>query len=154
MPLPVPVPTPPPDPGPSDVPTDTPPIGSPGCSIVPDASGRASSSTRGRPVSRANAARTWAGRIAGSSRPCSGSEHLFSHALDRVSEKPSLHGEQCGVGAIMMMYLHGGDWRKVRSALHAIGAPTTAKELGVTNEEIIEALVGAHAVRPERYTIL
>ncbi len=87
-------------------------------------------------------------------RPCSGSEHLFSHALDRAAQRPALHGEQCGVGAIMMMYLHGGDWRKVRTALHAIGAPITAKELGVTTEEIIEALVGAHAVRPERYTIL
>jgi glycerol-1-phosphate dehydrogenase [NAD(P)+] len=92
--------------------------------------------------------------VAGSSRPCSGSEHLFSHALDRVSEHPSLHGEQCGVGAIMMMYLHGGDWRRVRSALHAIGAPTTARELGIRPEEIVKALVVAHSIRPERYTIL
>lgn len=92
--------------------------------------------------------------VAGSSRPCSGSEHLFSHALDRAAARPSLHGEQCGVGAIMMMYLHGGDWRRLRTALHTIGAPTTAKELGVTGEEIIQALVAAHRMRPERYTIL
>ena len=91
--------------------------------------------------------------VAGSSRPCSGSEHLFSHALDRVSEHPSLHGEQCGVGAIMMMYLHGGDWRRLKSALHTIGAPTTARELGVRTEEIVHALVMAHSVRPDRYTI-
>ncbi|HTT16561.1 MAG TPA: NAD(P)-dependent glycerol-1-phosphate dehydrogenase [Thermoplasmata archaeon] len=92
--------------------------------------------------------------VAGSSRPCSGSEHLFSHALDRAAKRPSLHGEQCGVGAIMMMYLHGGDWRRLRSALHAIGAPTTARELGVSADEVIEALVAAHRIRPERYTIL
>ncbi|MGP8073358.1 MAG: NAD(P)-dependent glycerol-1-phosphate dehydrogenase [Thermoplasmata archaeon] len=92
--------------------------------------------------------------VAGSSRPCSGSEHLFSHALDRVSEHPSLHGEQCGVGAIMMMYLHGGDWRRLKSALHTIGAPTTAKELGVRAEEVVNALVMAHSIRPDRYTIL
>jgi glycerol-1-phosphate dehydrogenase [NAD(P)+] len=92
--------------------------------------------------------------VAGSSRPCSGSEHLFSHALDRVSSRPSLHGEQCGVGAIMMMYLHGGDWRKVKNALLTIGAPTTAQELGVTNDEVIRALMLAHAIRPDRYTIL
>src|SRR6266571_7459847 len=36
--------------------------------------------------------------IAGSSRPASGSEHKFSHALDRLAKKPALHGEQCGVG--------------------------------------------------------
>lgn len=92
--------------------------------------------------------------VAGSSRPCSGSEHLFSHALDRVSEHPSLHGEQCGVGAIMMMYLHGGDWRRLKEALLAIGAPTTARELGVTPDEIVRALVMAHSIRPDRYTIL
>ena len=92
--------------------------------------------------------------VAGSSRPCSGSEHLFSHALDRSASRPSLHGEQCGVGAIMMMYLHGGDWRRVRTALHTIGAPTTARELGVSPEEIVQALVAAHRIRPDRYTIL
>ncbi len=92
--------------------------------------------------------------VAGSSRPCSGSEHLFSHALDRVAEHPALHGEQCGVGAIMMMYLHGGDWQRVQSALRTIGAPITARELGVTPEEVVRALVLAHTLRPERYTIL
>ncbi len=92
--------------------------------------------------------------VAGSSRPCSGSEHLFSHALDRVAEHPSLHGEQCGVGAIMMMYLHGGDWRRLKNALVTIGAPTTARELGVSNDEVTRALVMAHSIRPERYTIL
>lgn len=92
--------------------------------------------------------------IAGSSRPASGSEHLFSHALDRNAKRPALHGEQCGVGTILMMYLHGGDWARIRDALETIGAPTTAKELGVTDQEVIEALVHAHEVRPERYTIL
>jgi glycerol-1-phosphate dehydrogenase [NAD(P)+] len=92
--------------------------------------------------------------VAGSSRPCSGSEHLFSHALDTVAKHPALHGEQCGVGATMMMHLHGGDWRRVKHALATIGAPTTALELGVTADEVIRALVKAHSIRPERYTIL
>ena len=35
-----------------------------------------------------------------------------------------------------------------------IGAPTTAQELGVTNDEVIRALMLAHAIRPDRYTIL
>lgn len=92
--------------------------------------------------------------VAGSSRPCSGSEHLFSHALDRVAKAPSLHGEQCGVGSIMMMYLHGADWRRMRQSLETIGAPTTAKALGVSSAEVVDALVQAHKIRPERYTIL
>jgi len=53
-----------------------------------------------------------------------------------------------------MMYLHGGDWHRIRTALQSIGAPTNAKELGVTNEQLIEALVHAHEVRKDRYTIL
>lgn len=92
--------------------------------------------------------------IAGSSRPASGSEHMFSHALDRIAPRPALHGEQCGVGTIMMMYLHGGDWQEIREALKKIGAPINAKELGVEDKYIIEALLHAHSIRPERYTIL
>jgi glycerol-1-phosphate dehydrogenase [NAD(P)+] len=92
--------------------------------------------------------------IAGSSRPASGSEHAFSHKLDEIAKSPALHGEQCGVGSIMMMYLHGGDWQGIREALRAVGAPTTAKEMGISPEEVVEALCHAHEVRPERYTIL
>lgn len=92
--------------------------------------------------------------IAGSSRPASGAEHKFSHALDEIAEKPALHGEQCGVGSIMMLYLHGGDWVSIREALLNIGAPTTAKRLGLSDDEVIRALTYAHKIKPERYTIL
>lgn len=92
--------------------------------------------------------------IAGSSRPGSGSEHLFSHALDIVANHPALHGEQVAVGTIMMSYLHGRNWRKIKDTLKRIGLPTTAKELGVKDVDIIEALTMAHKIRPERYTIL
>ncbi len=92
--------------------------------------------------------------VAGNSRPASGAEHMFSHALDMIAPGRALHGEQCGVGSIIMMYLHGGDWEAIRNALKKIGAPTTAKELGISKKKIIEALVSAHSIRPERYTIL
>ncbi len=92
--------------------------------------------------------------IAGSSRPCSGSAHLFSHALDLIVDKPALHGEQCGVGAIMMARLHDINWEVVRDALEKLGAPTTAKQLGIKAEKIVEALAMAQSVRPDRYTIL
>ena len=92
--------------------------------------------------------------IAGSSRPASGSEHKFSHALDRIDHERALHGEQCGVGTILAMYLHGGDWESIRDALAAIGAPTTAEELGFSRDEVVRAIVNAKEIRPERYTIL
>ncbi len=92
--------------------------------------------------------------IAGSSRPTSGSSHLFSHALDQIAEKPALHGEQCGVGSIMMAKLHGLNWGTIRESLKTIGAPTTAEELGISDKTIIKALRLAKSIRPERYTIL
>ena len=92
--------------------------------------------------------------IAGSSRPCSGSEHLFSHALDLVDQTKAMHGEQCGVGSILMAYLQGINWRKIRSTLKQIKAPTTARELNVTAGDIVNALDMAAKIRPERYTIL
>ncbi len=92
--------------------------------------------------------------IAGSSRPCSGSEHLFSHALDAICPGKGLHGEQCGIGTIMMASLHGLDWMGVRRALKDVKAPTTGAELGISDVEIKTALVKAPSIRPDRYTIL
>lgn len=92
--------------------------------------------------------------IAGSSRPASGSEHLFSHALDQIVPEPALHGEQCGVGAIMATYLQGGDWQRVRNALKTVGCPTDSKGLGIAPNYIIEALTHAHEIKPDHYTVL
>ncbi len=92
--------------------------------------------------------------IAGSSRPCSGSEHLFSHYLDMVAPDSGLHGEKCGLGTIMMAKLHGIDWKGVRDALSKVGAPVTAAEIGVGGPMVVESLVKASTIRPDRYTIL
>ncbi len=111
--------------------------------------------------------------IAGSSRPASGAEHLFSHQLDRLAPGTALHGHQVGVGSIIAAYLHGGSmsvggrtsgrlsrpvgergiWRDIRNALASIDAPTTAVELGIDDETVIEALTTCHEIR-DRYTIL
>lgn len=92
--------------------------------------------------------------IAGSSRPCSGAEHLFSHALDQIAPGIGLHGEKCGIGAIMMAKLHGLDWKKIVKTLKDVGAPITAKQIGLKPEVIIKGLTIAQELRPERYTIL
>jgi glycerol-1-phosphate dehydrogenase [NAD(P)+] len=92
--------------------------------------------------------------IAGSSRPGSGGEHKFAHALDRLAPGVGLHGEKCGIGTIITMYLHGGDWRGIRASLTKIGAPTTPQALGIPDEIAVEALLLAKTIRPERFTIL
>jgi glycerol-1-phosphate dehydrogenase [NAD(P)+] len=71
-----------------------------------------------------------------------------------IAPKPALHGEQCGVGTIMCAYLHGANWPLIKDVLNKIGAPTTAKELGIDPDYVVEALTKAHSIRPERYTIL
>ena len=92
--------------------------------------------------------------IAGSSRPCSGAEHLVSHALDKLAPGVGLHGEKCGLGSIMMAKLQGQDWKKIVKALKNVGAPTTAKQIGLKPDVVIKALMIAQDLRPERYTIL
>jgi glycerol-1-phosphate dehydrogenase [NAD(P)+] len=93
--------------------------------------------------------------IAGSSRPCSGAEHLFSHAVEYVAG-PSygLHGERVGIGTIMMAKLHGLDWEKVAETLENVGAPTKAKQIKLSEDHVIKALITAQSLRPDRYTIL
>src|SRR3989344_473019 len=92
--------------------------------------------------------------IAGSSRPCSGAEHLFSHALDKIAPEKGLHGEKCGIGSIMMAKLQGQDWKKIAKTLKDVGAPTSAKQVGLKSDEVVTALMIAQELRPERYTIL
>lgn len=92
--------------------------------------------------------------IAGSSRPCSGAEHLFSHALDKIAPGKGLHGEKCGIGSIMMAKLQGQDWKKIAKTLKDVGAPTSAKQVGLKSDEVVNALMIAQELRPERYTIL
>ena len=92
--------------------------------------------------------------VAGSSRPTSGSEHMFSHALDTLHPGKAMHGEQCGVGCIMMTYLHGKDWMRIRNALMDIGAPVDAAGLGLNSEDVIDALTYMHRIRKDRATII
>lgn len=92
--------------------------------------------------------------IAGSSRPASGAEHLISHRLDRISSKPAMHGEQCGLMSVFTMYLHGGDWKQLKDTLEVLGAPTSIHELGTDEDTVIEAITTAQKSRSDRYTIL
>jgi len=87
----------------------------------------------------------------GSSRPCSGSEHNFCHALTQAGYNV-LHGEAVGVGTMISFYLQGSDWNFIKQVLTKVGLPTTAEGIGVDEDGIIKALVKAKNIR-ERYTI-
>ncbi|MHB8170295.1 MAG: iron-containing alcohol dehydrogenase family protein [Thermincolia bacterium] len=92
--------------------------------------------------------------IAGNSRPSSGSEHKFSHALDELCSLTNLHGEQVAVGVILCTYLRGGDWQEIKDFFERLAIATTAKHLGIGAEELVQALIHAPATRAGRYTVL
>lgn len=103
--------------------------------------------------------------LVNSSRPCSGAEHLFSHYLDVMKEGFGLHGEQVGLGAILMatryeeLNMHPQREYELRGSeikdlLARAGAPTSLSEVGVAREIAVKALLECKKLRPERYTIL
>jgi len=89
--------------------------------------------------------------IAGSSRPCSGAEHLFSHAVEYiVGQNYGLHGERVGLGTIMMAKLHNIDWEIIVETLERVGAPTKAKQIRLNEEQLVLSLLAAQSLRPDR----
>lgn len=91
-----------------------------------------------------------------SSRPCSGAEHLLSHALDKLQNYPLLHGEQVAAFAILTLDLHGHSTRvkQLWRVYDKIGLPRTPAEFGIHSGTLAQLEKEAIQIRPERYTIL
>ncbi|MGH7802912.1 MAG: iron-containing alcohol dehydrogenase family protein, partial [Candidatus Binatia bacterium] len=92
--------------------------------------------------------------IAGSSRPASGAEHLFSHALDRIAARPAMHGTQVGFGTLLMTGLREGNGDRLRDGMVRLGLPVRARDAGIDDDEVFESLLHARETRPDRYTLL
>lgn len=91
--------------------------------------------------------------IAGSSRPCSGADHQFSHALDYIAEEPDNHGIQCAMGALVSAEMRGMDYSKIKEAMVKLRIPTEVSDTSFSEEEAIRAWNEAGDIR-ERYTVL
>ena len=92
--------------------------------------------------------------IASSSRPASGSEHLIAHNLENLAPGKAIHGEQCAIGSVVSMFLHWGDWKSLVSTYSKFGLSIKARDYGIPEDLMIEAVRTAHRIRKERYTIL
>jgi len=97
--------------------------------------------------------------MAGSSRPASGAEHKFSHAIDYLGYGFGTHGEQVGIGTIIFEFMYenhygDGDWRAIKEAMKKVGAPTKLSEIGLSKDQAISALLQAKMIRRRRFTIL
>ncbi len=82
-----------------------------------------------------------------------GSEHLVAMSLDKIKPGVALHGERCALSTILMAYLQGQDWRRIKKLVKKIGLPATVEELGYTFDEAVHALQQAHTMY-NIYTIL
>jgi len=93
---------------------------------------------------------------AGTSRPCSGAEHLVSHALDaQLGGRAALHGEQVALGTLISAAAHDSPLLPVLQRLFArLGLPVAPEDLGLSHAEVVDAVLAAPSLRPERWTIL
>lgn len=92
--------------------------------------------------------------FAGSSRPVSGSEHLFSHALDYYSEAKNLHGIQVALGTIAVLKLIGREYSVVLDYLKRFEVDINPIHLGIDEHTFINCMQNATAMRQDRYTYL
>ncbi len=92
--------------------------------------------------------------FAGSSRPVSGSEHLFSHALDYYCEKPSLHGIQVALGTVAVLKLIGHDHTDVLNYLKKFDVDINPARLGIDEATFVNCMQMATSMRSGRYTYL
>lgn len=92
--------------------------------------------------------------VAGSSRPCSGAEHMISHAIDKLYPQTAMHGEQVAVGTVIAEKIRGCNYKRYIEIFKKIGAPYHWKELNLSEKQMINVLLFAPKTRPGRYTIL
>lgn len=92
--------------------------------------------------------------FAGSSRPVSGSEHLFSHALDYYSETPNLHGIQVALGTVATLKLIGQEYLPVLQYLKKFEVEINPKKLGIDEKTFVICMQNATTMRSNRYTYL
>ena len=95
-----------------------------------------------------------ANEIAGSSAPTSGSEHLISHALDKILEVPQLHGIQVGIATYIMSKVQDHRYVRVETVLRETGFFDYAATLGMKCEDFIKAIEMAPSIKPFRHTYL
>lgn len=95
-----------------------------------------------------------ANEIAGSSAPTSGSEHLISHALDKMLEQPQLHGIQVGIATYLMSVVQDHRYKRVNTIFTQTGFWDFAKTLGMRRVDFEQAIDLAPSIKPFRHTYL
>jgi glycerol-1-phosphate dehydrogenase [NAD(P)+] len=95
-----------------------------------------------------------ANEIAGSSAPTSGSEHLISHALDKILEVPQLHGIQVGIATYIMAKVQDHRYIRVSTVLKDTGFWDYVATLHMKKADFLKAIDMAPTIKPHRHTYL
>lgn len=95
-----------------------------------------------------------ANEIAGSSAPASGSEHLISHALDKMLSQPQLHGIQVGIATYIMSVVQDHRYKRVNTIFTDTGFWDYTATLGLDRADYEKAIDMAPLVKPHRHTYL
>lgn len=95
-----------------------------------------------------------ANEIAGSSAPTSGSEHLISHALDKILEQPQLHGIQVGIATYLMSRVQDHRYQRVNTIFTDTGFWDYVSTLDLKRRDFEEAIELAPSIKPYRHTYL
>lgn len=95
-----------------------------------------------------------ANEIAGNSSPTSGSEHLISHALDKNSSTPQLHGIQVGIATYLMSLVQDHRFIRVRTIFTDTGFFKYVASLNLNVQDYLDAIDLAPSIKPFRHTYL
>lgn len=95
-----------------------------------------------------------ANEIAGSSAPTSGSEHLISHALDKLLPSPQLHGIQVGIATYLMSVVQDHRYKRIHTILTDTGFFDYVATLNLHMEDYEKAIDLAPDIKPFRHTYL
>ena len=95
-----------------------------------------------------------ANEIAGSSAPTSGSEHLISHALDKMLEQPQLHGIQVGIATYLMSVVQDHRYKRVNTIFTQTGFWDFVKTPEMRYVAFEQAIDLAPSIKPFRHTYL
>jgi len=92
--------------------------------------------------------------IAGNSSPASGSEHLISHALDKMTLKPQLHGIQVGIASYIISLVQNHRYERIRKFLSDTGFFSFVKTLKLNPDDYVKAIDIAPRIKPNRMTYI
>lgn len=91
---------------------------------------------------------------AGSSRPVSGSEHLFSHALDYFCDRQNLHGLNVALGTVAVLKIIEEDTSEVIQYLKKFDVDVNPQHMEITEDAFVYCMQHATEMRNNRYTHL